>query len=76
MEHLTQIIQTVADTTGNAVEDITESSDLRIDLNLSDLEIKDTLTALEDQFGIDLSHADISELNTIHDLSVEVEDKL
>lgn len=76
METNTQIIQTVANVTGNLVEDIKESTDFRIDLNLSDLEIRDIITALEEEFGIDLARTDIIEINTIHDLVIEVEDKL
>lgn len=76
METNTQVIQTVANVTGNLVEDVKESTDLRIDLNLSDLEIRDIITSLEDEFGIDLSHSDIEETNTVHDLVTEVEDKL
>ncbi len=76
METITQVIKTVAETTGNLVEDVTESSDLRIDLNLSELEIRDTITALEEEFDIDLSHTDIEQVNTVHDLATEVEDKL
>ncbi|MBP6979466.1 acyl carrier protein [Candidatus Curtissbacteria bacterium] len=76
METITQVIKTVAETTGNLVEDVTESSDLRIDLNLSELEIRDTIAALEEEFDIDLSHTDIELVNTVHDLATEVEDKL
>jgi len=76
METNTQIIQTVANVTGNLVEDIKESTDFRIDLNLSDLEIRDIITALEEEFGIDLARTEIVKTNTIHDLVIEVEDKL
>lgn len=76
METLNQVIKIVAEVTGNLIEDVTETSDLRIDLNLSELEIKDILTALEEEFDIDLTHADIDQINTVHDLASEVEDKL
>ena len=76
METITQVIKIVAATTGNLEEDVTEMSDLRIDLNLSELEIRDTVTALEEEFDVDLSHADTQLINTVHDLNTEVEDKL
>ncbi len=76
METLNQVIKIVAEVTGNLIEDVNETSDLRIDLNLSELEIKDILTALEEEFDIDLTHSDIEEINTVHDLASEVEDKL
>ncbi len=76
METLNQVIKIVAEVTGNLIEDVTETSDLRIDLNLSELEIKDILTALEEEFDIDLTHSDIDQINTVHDLASEVEDKL
>ncbi len=76
METITQVIKIVAATTGNLEEDVTEMSDLRIDLNLSELEIRDTIAALEEEFDIDLSHTDPQLINTVHDLNTEVEDKL
>jgi acyl carrier protein len=71
-----EITQHMADTFGFEPEDIQPDFDLRQDLNATELELADFVTALEHQYGVEISATEIRNTITVSDLFELMLDKL
>lgn len=71
-----QIFAAIAESLGLSPSDLDRSSDLTEDLTLSPIELNDLITNLSGKFNVILSSEDLSELKTVDDLLVLIEDNL
>lgn len=69
-----EILEAIADHLGLSVGDIDKHANLREDLNLGPIEINDLLADLTQKFGVSFDPEDLSDLETVDDLLVLVED--
>ena len=71
-----EVIAAVADFLGLSPADLDRGSDLVEDLNLGPIELNDLISHLSEKFKVILSTEDISEVKTVDDLIVLIEDNL
>lgn len=75
-EIISEITQRMADTFGFETDDIQPDFDLRQDLNATELELADFVAALEHQYGVEITAAEIRNTATVSDLYELMLDKL
>lgn len=71
-----EVITSVAEYLGLSPQDLDKESDLFEDLNLGPIEFNDLISHLSGKFNVILSSEDISEIKTVDDLIVLIEDNL
>lgn len=71
-----EVIAAVADYLGLLPADLDRGSELVEDLNLGPIELNDLISHLSEKFNVILSAEDISEVKTVEDLIVLIEDNL
>jgi acyl carrier protein len=70
------IIKIIAEYLGVSTNDIDRHANLRDDLNLGSIELNDLLNQISEQLEVSFDPEDVSQLHTVDDLIVLVEDNL
>jgi acyl carrier protein len=76
MQDQEEIIKAMADHLGLTPQDIDHHASLRDELNLGSLELNDLLSHLSQKFDVVFDSEDVSNLNTVDDLIVLIEDNM
>ena len=63
-----KIIKLITDTLGVSADKITETTSFTDDLNADSLDLLELATALEDEFGIEISDEELEEIKTVGDV--------
>ena len=63
-----KIIKIITDTLGVNADKITETTSFTDDLNADSLDLLELATALEDEFGIEISDEELEEIKTVGDV--------
>ncbi len=71
-----EIIAAIAEHLGLAPGDIDRQASFEDDLNLSQIEISDLISFLNQKFDVFLPNEDLTDIKTIEDLVVLIEDNL
>lgn len=76
MHSQTEIIQAIAEILGLTAADLDREATLGDELNLTPLEINDLISQLQNRFKIVLEPEEASNIKTVDDLIIAVEDNL
>ena len=71
-----EIISAIAEHLGLLPQDLDPSASLEEDLNLSTLETSDLISFINQKFEVYLPNEDLTDIKTVEDLVVSIEDNL